>query len=88
MVNASADTLQKAWLAGIDLASRAGEHPRLDSMARLEAAVLTQIPAGMMRPADLVASACLRLAHATAVLGPVEIKTQSAQSVIDHFVSH
>jgi hypothetical protein len=42
-------------------------------MARLEAAVLAQFPAGMMRPADLVASACLRLAHAKAVLGPVEI---------------
>ena len=58
MVDASADTLHKTWRAGIDLASRAGEHPRLDSIARLEAAVLAQLPAGMMRPTDLVAAAC------------------------------
>jgi PD-(D/E)XK nuclease superfamily len=73
MVNASADTLYKAWRAGIDLAARAAEHPRLDSIARLEAAVLAQLPPGMMRPADLVAQAFLRLVHAKAILGPVEI---------------
>lgn len=73
MVDASADTLHKTWRAGIDLASRAGEHPRLDSIARLEAAVLAQLPAGMMRPADLVAAARQRLDHAQAVLGSVEI---------------
>ena len=73
MITASADTLYKAWRAGIDLAARAGEHPRLDSIARLEAAVLAQLPPGMMRPTDLVAEASLRLVHAKAVLGPVEI---------------
>jgi len=73
MVDAAADTLYKAWRAGIDLATRAGEHPRLDSMARLEAAVLTQLPPGMMRPADLVTIACQHLDHASAVLGPVDI---------------
>lgn len=73
MVDAAADTLHKAWRAGIDLASRSHEHPRLDSIARLEAAVLAQLPPGMMRPCDLVAAACQRLDHAKAVLGPVEI---------------
>ncbi len=73
MVDASADTLHKAWRAGIDLAARAREHPRLDSIARLETVVLAQLPPGMMRPADLVAAAGLRLDHAKAVLGPVEI---------------
>lgn len=73
MVDASADTLHKAWRAGIDLAARAGDHPRLDSIARLETAVLAQLPQWMMRPADLVAAASLRLGHAKAVLGPVEI---------------
>ena len=29
MVDAAADTLHKAWRAGIDLAARAAEHPRL-----------------------------------------------------------
>jgi hypothetical protein len=73
MVDAASDTLHKAWRAGINLTARASEHPRLDSIARLEAAVLTQLPPGMMRPTDLVAAAYLRLDHAKAVLGPVEI---------------
>ena len=73
MVDAAADTLHKAWRAGIDLAARAGDHPRLDSIARLEAAVLAQLPPGMMRPTDLLARALERVAHAHAVLGPVEI---------------
>ena len=73
MLAASADTLHKAWRADIDLAARASEHPRLESIARLEAAVLAQLPPGMMRPTDLVAAARLRLGHARAVLGPIEI---------------
>src|SRR3546814_17853600 len=73
MVDAAADTLHKAWRASIDLAARAGDHPRLDSIARLEAAVLAQLPPGMMRPTDLVARALERVAHAHAVLGPLEI---------------
>jgi PD-(D/E)XK nuclease superfamily len=73
MVDASADTLHKAWRAGVDLAARAKEHPRLDSVARLEAAVLAKLPAGMMRPIDLVAAAYPRLNHAPTILGPVEI---------------
>lgn len=73
MVDASADILHKAWRAGIDLASRAHEHLRLDSIARLESAVLAQLPPGVMRPCDLVAAACQRLDYANAVLGPVEI---------------
>lgn len=73
MVDAAADTLYKAWRADIDLTARAGEHPRLDSIARLEAAVLEQLPAGMMRPTDLVVAAMQRLSHASALFGPVEI---------------
>lgn len=73
MVDAAADTLHKAWRAGLDLDGRAREHPRLDSIARLEAAVLSQLPPEMMRPCDLVAAACQRLDHAEAALGPVEI---------------
>ena len=73
MVAASAGTLKKAWHAGVDLADRAGEHPRLDAIARLEAGILDRLPVGMMRPCDLVAAAYGRLDHAPAVLGPVEI---------------
>lgn len=73
MIDAAADTLHKAWRAGIDLAVRATDHPRLDAIARLEAAVLAQLPFGMMRPVDIVAAATTRIAHAPAVLGPMEI---------------
>lgn len=73
MVDAATETLKKAWRAGVDIAGRAGEHPRLDAMARLETAILAQLPAGMMRPVDLVAAAHPRLQHAATVLGPVDI---------------
>ena len=49
MVAAAADTLRKAWRAGVDLQARAGEHPRLQSIASLEAAVLEALPPSMMR---------------------------------------
>jgi len=42
MVDAAADTLHKAWRAGINLEARADDHPRLLSIARLEEAVLAQ----------------------------------------------
>ncbi len=73
MIGAAADTLHKAWRAGIDLASHAADHPRLAAIARLEAAVLDHLPPGMMRPLDIVAAATARIAHAPAVLGPLEI---------------
>nr|CAD6609814.1 PD-(D/E)XK nuclease family protein [Rhizobium sp. TCK] len=73
MIGAAADTLHKAWRAGIDLAARAGDHPRLGAIAGLEAAVLAQLPQGMMRPADIVANASSRIAHAPAIFGDLEI---------------
>jgi hypothetical protein len=73
MVDAAADTLHKAWRAGIDLQARVGEHPRLLSVARLERAVLTALPPTMKRPVDLVAAAMLRLDHAVTLFGPIEI---------------
>ena len=73
MVSAAADTLRKAWRAEIDLKARAGEHPRLDSVAILEAAVLQALPPAMMRPVDLVISGCAKLDHARALFGPIEI---------------
>jgi hypothetical protein len=73
MVDAAADTLHKAWRAGIDLQARADDHPRIHSIARLEDAVLAQLPPQMMRPSDLVAAALPRLNHAKALLGPVNI---------------
>ncbi|MDE0387626.1 MAG: PD-(D/E)XK nuclease family protein [Rhodospirillales bacterium] len=73
MVGAAVDTLRKAWRAGVDLKARAGEHPRLQSIASLEAAVVEALPPAMMRPADLVAAGNTRLEHAPALFGPIEI---------------
>lgn len=74
MVGAAADTLQKAWRAGIDLSARAGDHPRLDAVARLEATVLAELPEGAMRAGDIAAAATSRLAHAPAVIGAIEFE--------------
>ncbi|ESY94300.1 PD-(D/E)XK nuclease family protein [Mesorhizobium sp. LNHC209A00] len=73
MIDAAAGTLHNAWHAGMDLAARAVDHPRLKAIARLEAAVLDQLPAGMMRPVDIVAAATGRVGHAPAIIGPMEI---------------
>lgn len=73
MVSAAADTLHQAWRAGIDLAGRSADHPRLEAVARLEAAVLAQLPVGMMRPVDIVAEASSRITYAPAILGAMEI---------------
>lgn len=72
-VAAATDTLRKAWRAGIDLQGRGGEHPRIASIASLEAAVLAALPPAMMRPVDLVAAALQRLDHVAALFGPIEI---------------
>ncbi|MDP8988705.1 MAG: PD-(D/E)XK nuclease family protein, partial [Acidobacteriota bacterium] len=73
MVAAAVDTISKVWRAGIDLQSRAASHPRLASIATLETAVLAALPPNMMRPADLVAAALVRLEHAPTLIGPVEV---------------
>src|SRR3546814_23847 len=73
MVGAAVDTLHKAWRAGVDLQARAGDHPRLASIATLEEAVLGALPPSMLRPVDLVAAGLQRLDHAEALFGTIEI---------------
>ncbi len=73
MVGAAADTLHKAWRAGIDLSQRGLDHPRIAALANLEAAVLQRLPQSMRRPQDLVALAQSRMVHAPALFGEVEI---------------
>ncbi len=75
MVGAATDTLHKVWRAGIDLSARAGDDPRIDAVAKLEAAILASLPAGMLRPCDIVAAASARIAYAAAVLGPIRISS-------------
>jgi hypothetical protein len=73
MVNAAAGTLRKVWRAGIDLSAKRGETARLDAIAQLEAAVLPRLPAGMMRPTDIVVAARERINHAPAIFGSMRI---------------
>ena len=73
MVDAASETLRKAWRTGIDLQARASQHPRLQSLAILEEAVLKALPPAMMRPADLVTAGLQRLDHTEAIFGPIDI---------------
>ncbi len=73
MVSAAADTLHKAWRAGVDLQARADQHPRLESVAILEKAVLDELPPAMMRPADLVVAGYERMRYALTLFGLIEI---------------
>jgi hypothetical protein len=73
MVSAAMDTLRKVWNAGLDLRNRARKFRRLEAIARLEAAVVAQLPTSMLRPVDLLSAAIARLPHAKAVLGPIEV---------------
>lgn len=79
-VGAAADTLHKAWRAGVDLSARAGEHPRLAAIAALEDAVIGRLPHSMLRPCDLVARATERLAHAPALFGSIDVVGHSELS--------
>ena len=73
MVGALVDTLRKAWRAGVDLQARAGEHPRIASIASLEECILAALPPAMMRPVDLVAAGLQRLDHVDTLFGSIEI---------------
>jgi hypothetical protein len=78
MMDAAAATLGKAWDAGIDLQARAAAHPRLAALARLERDVVAALPAGMLTPPALAATALARIAHARAVLGSVHLDSVGA----------
>ncbi len=56
MVRAAARTLQRAWVAGIDLATLAegSDEQRLTDLAQLESAVCERLPASMRRSKELV----------------------------------
>jgi hypothetical protein len=71
MVRAAVSTLDKVWRADIDLSS--SSHPRLKALAALEENVLRRLPPSMKKPRVLVDLARGRIAHAGAVLGPIEI---------------
>jgi len=72
MVDACVDTFRKVWTSRIGLPASGG-HPRLASLARLEAAVLNALPSGMKRPGELVDTALTRVTHAPDVFGPIDV---------------
>lgn len=63
MVGAGATTLHKIWRAGIDLEARAGQ-PRIDAIGALQAAVLEELPVGMLPPGAIVERARKQLPQA------------------------
>jgi len=76
---AAAQTLGKAWSAGVDLAARAKTAPpaarsRLEALARLEAEILERLPPKMCRPAELIARAVARVEHAPRLFGRIEVR--------------
>lgn len=73
MISASSETLQKAWLANINLKALAHSNPRIAALSHLEDKVLESLPSGMSRPNDLVEASLKRLKFAPAILGSVEI---------------
>lgn len=79
-VGAAADTLHKAWRAGVDLSTRIHEHTRLAAIAALEQAVVDRLPAAMLRPCDLSVRAQARLRHAPTLFGSVEFVGHSELS--------
>jgi hypothetical protein len=79
MVRAAVSTLDKVWRADIVLTSSA--NPRLKALAALEQNVLSHLPPSMKKPKELVDLARARIAHAPAVLGPIEIRGHSEMPV-------
>jgi hypothetical protein len=65
-------TLRKVWHADLDLDARAGAHPRIAALRRLDLAVRSALPDGMLVLPALAQAARLRVSHAPAVLGPIE----------------
>ncbi len=73
-VRAVTTTLRKVWDAGLDLAARAQQHPRMADLAIIEERVREGLPASMLLPPDLVKEAHRRIWSAPSVLGPVSVR--------------
>jgi hypothetical protein len=83
LARAAAETLRKAWRAGIDLHARADNHPRIASLALLEAAVVERLPAAMLRPGDIVTRATNNIHLAPSIFGAgIEIRGITELSLV------
>jgi hypothetical protein len=85
---AAANTLAKAWSAGLSLgeesrfAADGGTKARLASLAVLERGVLIHLPKNQLRPRDLVDAASKRVSHARAIFGRIEIHGSTEMSPV------
>lgn len=71
MVRALSRTFDRLWRAGIGLADKASDHPRLADLALLESRVRAGLHGGALAPPDLLAAALARRSLAPRILGPV-----------------
>ena len=74
MTRAVVSTLRKVWLADIRLNTLSHSSARILDLATIERRVRDALPPGVLTPIDLRDAAMLRLRHASAVLGSVELE--------------
>ena len=85
---AAANSLSKAWSAGLSLeheakaASDQAARLRLEALALLEREVLARLPKNELRPADLVARALRRTGYARVLFGSIEIHGRTEMSPV------
>ena len=85
---AAANSLSKAWSAGLSLEDEAkaavdpAARTRLEALAILEREVLARLPKNELRPADLVARALGRKGFARVLFGPIEIQGRTEMSPV------
>lgn len=70
---ALARTFSKIWRADLSLAGLAVSSPRIAILHRIETDLRAALPAGALTPRALCDAAINRIAHAPAVLGPIEL---------------
>ncbi len=85
---AAANSLSKAWSAGLSLDDEAkaavdpAARTRLEALALLEREVLARLPTNEMRPNDLVARALKRTGYAKVLFGSIEIHGRTEMSPV------
>ena len=87
---AAADTLRKAWRAGIGLPARSANPRRLASIARLKAAVVATLPPAALRPREraIRRPRYLRPAPCRAAGGFRQVRSQPAAQPGHHRQRH
>jgi hypothetical protein len=85
---AAANSLSKAWSAGLSLESEAkaavdpAARVRLEALALLEQEVLARLPKNELRPNDLVARALGRIVFARVLFGSIEVQGRTEMSPV------